>query len=285
MPVAVPCIAALVAFAVAKVPSRAVRPGRSSCVALCCDLHVRRLPGPPPRTGTTGRTRRCASQPPGRLPSCPCSTRPCSTGASTSTTTCRRRASGRAATRRSRLRTPRSCALRLRPLNCGDWRPGHRGAASAARRPLRRLPRGAVRRYRPGVVRLAGAGRARLRRDRARRRDHALWPGPAARAAEGAGAPAATCLLRGLERALAHTPAHGLLGARVPAEGTADDSRARPGDVLGGRAPVDLCAGDGSDHGHRAPRLGWLASRRSRHHPDRPGASPRIRQECFALDT
>ena len=214
MPVACLALAALAAFAVARLRWALLVP--LALVALAADLHVRVYDAAAADSGNRAYEA-LRVQPPGRLLELPVfhpSVQLGSVYPYYDQEAQRERPGGYSTI------APQDAALlalRLEPLNCGDWRPGTESAASAVGRPLRRLARGALRRYRPGVVRLAGAGRARLRRDRARRRDHALWPGPAARAAEGAGAPAAH-----LSSARAGT------GAR-PHTGTRPSGRAGPG--------------------------------------------------------
>ena len=80
------------------------------------------------------------------------------------------------------------------------------------------------------------------------------------------------------------TPAHRVLGPRLAAAGaltTRDPDRI----TFGRRTPRALGASHRSPPHRRPSRPGRLAPRRRGRDPDRPRASPRIRQECHELNT
>ena len=119
MPIACLSLAALVAFAL---PRRRVWAGdaRVAIVLLAADLHVHAYGASAADRGNAAYT---ALRGAGRVgcSSCRSSSRTCTTARSTTPTRCRRRASGRAATRRSRPSRRKRLAQRLERLNCGDW--------------------------------------------------------------------------------------------------------------------------------------------------------------------
>ena len=176
-------------------------------------------------------------------------------------------------------------ALRLEPLNCGDWRPGTRDASAPARSPLCGAPFRPIRGHGPRLVRVAGARRSRLRRLRPRRRRDHVRARPATWAAESPGAAAPDRLLPGLGQRRAGAQAHGVLGARLAVAGRGHDARPRPDHVLGPRTARALGAGDRPQPHRRSSRPGRLAPGRRGRDADRPRASPRIRQECYELNT
>jgi hypothetical protein len=119
MPVAVLCIAALVAFAISKVPSRVVVPA-VVVVALFFDLHVRLYHGLPP-DGNNQAYAALRREPPGRLAELPVFLPGRSEGSVYlyyNMQVSRERPGGYSTV------APKSAddtARRLRPLNCGDW--------------------------------------------------------------------------------------------------------------------------------------------------------------------
>ena len=172
MPIADLALAALLAFAVAELGSGGPGGGGMAVTAVLLVLVALDL-GTQPVSATAAdpdNAAYAAPRSPGASSSFRSSIPGSTTGASTTTTSCRLLASARRATTRSPRGAPTPSRSPTTGSRCGVWRAGRRSDARATRRHERSPPRGGLRAGgRPfGVVRVARARRGRL--DRRRRR-------------------------------------------------------------------------------------------------------------------